>query len=224
MKPPHPPCDCAARWTGVDPARQPPVHCGAPRLPDAGFTLVELVISLALMGFVLGLIAVAVRVLTTGFDKGAAVVVEQEMLSRAVEVLRSDITGMQRTVRREERRQSYVFQGGNDVMRYVVNEPGYPSEPGPYAITLVARSSGSAGSLTRSRAPIGGALFDIDRLAYSDDVVLIEGPFRVEFSYQERRGQKPGWVNSWLDRNRTLVAVVAAYLIMRGIVFLAVRR
>jgi general secretion pathway protein J len=168
---------------------------------DAGFTVIELIITLALMGFVLVAIGTAVRVISRGFDKGSALISEQEMLSRAAAVIRDDIARMQRHILRDDRRLSYAFRGEEGALRFVVVEPPYPSEPGPYAVAYATSVGGGVGRLVRSRAPIGGSLFDIDRLDYKDAVTLIEGPFSVAFSFRDAKSTSGAWSKVWLDRN-----------------------
>lgn len=175
-----------------------------PRPPEGanGFTIIELVITMALLAFVLSAIGLAVRVMSRGFDRGAEAVTQQEMLSRAIATLRNDISRMQRHVLRDDKRQWFAFRGDSASMYYVIEEPGYPTEPGPYAVQLQVRGPAGAVQLVRRRAPIGGSMFEIEQLPYKDEVVLIEGPYAVELSYRESRGGNPGWVKVWADRNR----------------------
>jgi prepilin-type N-terminal cleavage/methylation domain-containing protein len=169
---------------------------------QAGVTLIELVVALTVVALTLAAAATGLRLLGRSGDRGTQLIARHDMLSRGVDALRRDIERLERVVRRRERDAEFVFHGDEKSLVFVAVEPPVPSEPGPYFILYSVEQGGNGGTLVRSRAPYDGSAKDIRRLRTQDDVVVLEGPFSLRFSYFERKEGQDRWVSRWRHRDR----------------------
>ncbi len=186
---------------------------------ERGFTLIEMLIALALLTVILALVSGAFRTITNGWEHYARALVAQDMLLRARAILERDIATMQRVIWSGEKAIKYVFRGRTDALTFVAIAPPYPSTPGPYFITYAVapaisadgRAAGKA-ALVRSRTryhpeiksfaaldaaagadPEGGSVVR----PRTDNVPIIEGPFAYRFSYGAPDGTKWRWQSPW---------------------------
>jgi general secretion pathway protein J len=169
---------------------------------QAGMTLVELIVALAVVALTLGAAATGMRLLGRSSDRGARHITHQDMLSRGVDAVRRDVERMQRVVRTRERQAEFVFYGDAKSLIFVVVEPPVPNEAGPYFILYSVDESDGAGTLVRSRAPYNAAAINLNRLRGQDDVTVLEGPYSFRFSYFDSKAERERWRARWQDPSR----------------------
>jgi general secretion pathway protein J len=169
---------------------------------QAGITLVELVVALAVVSLTLAAAVTAMRLLGRSSDRGARHIAQQEMLSRGIDALRRDIERLQRVVRHHDGNSEFAFYGDDKSLIFVVVEPPVPSAAGPYFIQYTIEQGDAAGALVRSRTPYDAAAKDLRRLASQDDVTVLEGPYSFRFSYSEFGEGRQRWLARWQNPAR----------------------
>jgi len=167
-----------------------------------GFTLVEIMIALALTSFVLASLAGAVHVLGRSWTKNTQKLMRQDMITRALAILARDVHGMQRLMFEAASGNEFIFDGGSSGLQLVTVEPPYPSRPGLYFIRYRVVREGPGFALLRERAPFRPGLQRFDEIHYGDRVILIEGPYRYNLAYATISDKKTSWQNDWTHSDR----------------------
>ncbi len=178
-----------------------------------GFTLVELLLSIALIGLIMmlayGGLSSSIRAATSGDE-----MVERNNRLRAVHgfVRRQIANALPLTMRSAESLQDDLdlvrFEGGRDSIRFVAPMPGYLGHGGPHEQTLMFER--------------GELLFDHQLLQQSDDselaraiddrdpVVLLTDLRDVRFSFLQAAEEEdidPEWVDEWEEPAQTPLMV-----------------
>jgi len=172
---------------------QQPVH----RQSQQGFTLVEIMVALALTSFVLASLAGAVHVLGRSWTKNTENLMRQDMITRALAILSRDVHGMQRLRFDAGNDDEFIFDGGRDQLQLVTVEPPYPSRPGLYFIRYRVVREGRGYALLRERAPFRPGLRNLNDIDYGDAVILVEGPYRYIFAYATIGKKEINWQKDW---------------------------
>lgn len=171
-----------------------------------GFTLLELLIGMTLLGFIMSLAFSAFRLASTTWDAVSSRTesVTDEQLARSF--ARRLLEQVQPIRWKKAINQQVTFLGTAEALRAVVPLSGPLGAGGMNVIELSAGRSGKesreSGSLrfVLRRAPLhyGDASFT-DTLSNAEESVLLEGLQEVEFSYfgVEKPGAPPGWQSSW---------------------------
>jgi general secretion pathway protein J len=175
---------------------------------SAGFTLLEVLLALALTATIMSLAGGALQGLSRGAARSEAAAARIETVTRGLGALRMDLQRIERATQisgaGDKAAASLIFSGRQRTLTFVRIEPGFPTAPGSYLITYAARKDKSGNSqLVRIREPFDptsrrtrGAETD------SDEVVVIEGPYELMFSYfagAAVRGVRTGWRDTWSD-------------------------
>jgi general secretion pathway protein J len=170
------------------------------RRAEAGFTLLELLAAIAVMAIMLGSASTALSLLSDAAIRGANQTDRVDMLARGLAAVRKDIAGMRRVAITTKGKRRFLFEGEARMMRFVLIEPGYPSDPGSYLVTYSVRSGGGQTQLIRSREA-----FDYGRRKRDSkpkdpsEVVVFDGPYRLEFDYLARSLRGASWAPKWTD-------------------------
>ena len=169
---------------------------------QSGVTLVEIVVALAVVALTLGIAAGGLRLLGRSGARGAEVMARHDVLSRGLDVLRRDIERLERVVWKRGDTPELVFSGDAARLAFVAVEPAFPTEAGPYFLVYAVQQRHDGAVLARARAPYRTSIPDIRRLAGSESVAVIEGPYRLRFLYLERRDGRQRWLPQWSDPHR----------------------
>jgi general secretion pathway protein J len=167
---------------------------------DAGFTLLEVLAAIAVMAIMLGSASTALNLLSNAAIRGAIQTDQLDMIARGVAAVRNDIAGMRRVTITDKEKRRFLFKGEARMMQFVLIEPSYPSDPGSYLVTYSVRRGGGQTQLVRSREP-----FDPRRRRRDSEgkdpseVVVIDGPYRVDFGYLARTVRGFEWAAKWTD-------------------------
>jgi general secretion pathway protein J len=170
---------------------------------EAGFTLIELMVSLTILGVILALLAGALRVISKNWEANTDRIETLDMLSRAADILRRDAAGLQRVVTTSGgAAPSYVFTGAEDHLSFVTLEPPYPTASGPYFVDYSLARNGPAVELIRARALYRKGMESFPGATPANRVRLAEGSYRYRFAYADKSIGTAGWRSSWPDRLR----------------------
>lgn len=165
-----------------------------------GFTLVELLLAITLMGLLLALAYGGLRAAWKASASGQSMLEQSGKLRITHQFVRkqlnlmlplafeaSDDDGLERV----------VFEGGPGQVMFVGPMPGYLARGGPQ-VQLMQLVDGAEGiDLQFLHAPLQG--FERDLLNDVEPVVLLEGLGSASFEFMEldELGQPLGWVNDW---------------------------
>jgi prepilin-type N-terminal cleavage/methylation domain-containing protein len=183
-------------------------HIRAIRDPAAGFTLIEMLVAVALMSSVIAL-AMSLYTAISGTSRlGGAQASRMDMAARGLGALRHDVQRLQRVVEREKDKDQFVFTGKRGEISFPIVDPAYPTEAGSYVVTYKIRGQKQLSQLVRQRTP-----YDVvgdtarrqssrQRRQSEEEVVVMEGPYEFTFSYLERVDDKVRWVDNWTQATR----------------------
>ncbi|SFV29594.1 PulJ/GspJ family protein [Hyphomicrobium facile] len=173
------------------------------RRPDeAGFTLVELLVSITILSVVLALLGVGIRIFSTNWEANSKHIETLDMVSRSYDILNRDAAGLQRLINADGASPRYLFSGERDALSFVTVEPPYPSETGLYFVRYSAGSGDQGTELIRARAPYQPAMQTFPGATPANHVSLLEGPFAYRFSYAMANDGQKSWLISWPYQNR----------------------
>lgn len=165
---------------------------------QSGFTLIEVLVAVAIVAMMLGTIGTALRLMSDAASRGSRDVDRLDMVSRGLAAIRQDIARMERVVAMERKEARFVFEGAASHMSFVVIEPSYPSDPGSYIVSYSVRKYGGGAQFVRARD-----IYDPDKRTkrgVRDDaaeVVVLEGPYRFELSFLTQVGPRQQWSPRW---------------------------
>lgn len=170
----------------------------AARATQAGFSLIEALVAMALMGTVLAGLATVTAQWLPNWSRGFASVQRNELLEHGLERLVADLSTAQ-----------YVPFGGGSAhplfigsafsVTFVRPALGPNTRPGLEIVRIAeaADQRGTALVRTRARFTPAGPNDNAARLpSLTDPVVLLRAPYRVTFSYA---GEDRKWKNEWRD-------------------------
>ena len=169
---------------------------------EDGFTLVEVLVSFVLLGFVLAL-------LYGGFSYANQVFARTTELSSWTD----DVVQVQNLLR-DLISQAYpdVFQGSRDRVEFLAPVMRQGRENGLHKVVLQRESGDGSDKLTLTLSPVGKA-----ELREEEKFILMENIAEMEFSYFSKGGQgRPGsWVQLW-EKGQELPQAIRLSLITMG--------
>lgn len=163
---------------------------------DAGFTLVEALVSTLLMSIILVMLATITARWLPGWNDGLSRLQRVKVLALALDRLTDDLAAAQ-FISLGPQNSSPLFDGGRSSVTFVRTTLEPNAGSGLQAVRI-EQTSGEAGSvLVRSTAPLPigtGQATGADTLDFVNPVVVIRSPYRVSFSYA---GPDRLWRNNW---------------------------
>jgi len=167
----------------------------------AGFTLVEALAALVLMGLVLTALATATGQWIPNWSRGFARVQQSELLASALNRIVADLAVAEFVPPSRDTRQP-LFEGTERSVMFLRTALGPNTGPGLDIISIKETAERAGLALVRSRtafAPSASA-----QRGFEDPVTLLRAPYRISFSYSGRDGV---WRSSWLDASALPTAV-----------------
>ena len=166
---------------------------------EAGFSLIEAIVAMALLGMVLtGLASVTAQWLPN-WSHGFVRVQRNEVLQRGVERLVADLAAAEYVPLGSGDDAHPLFAGSALSVTLVRRALGPNTKPG-LEIVRIAEVAGARGPVllrTRARFTPAGADASDDHLPpLRDPVVLLRAPYRVSFAYA---GSDRAWKSAWQD-------------------------
>lgn len=176
------------------------------RNAEAGFSLIEALIALALMGLVLSSLATITAQWLPAWNRGFDRIQRTEMLGLALRRISADLAAAEFVFANREQRRP-LFEGSELAVTFVRTAIGPNAPRGLEVVRIGETANGRDLMLLRSRArfapsPVGASASEY--LHLTDPVVLLGPPFRLTFAYAD---QDLIWKPVWHDAVRLPVAV-----------------
>jgi len=167
----------------------------ARRAGIAGFTLVEALLAVALMGAILAAIATVTAQWLPNWNRGFARVQSSETLAAGLERIVADLAAAEFVTAGAGIRQP-VFDGTELSVTFLRTAIGPNTRPGLELVRIMETGSDKGLTTVRTRArflPLGRDGASVQP-APANPVVLVRAPYRVTFSYA---GPDRVWRNVW---------------------------
>jgi general secretion pathway protein J len=176
---------------------------------ERGFTLIEAIIALALMGLVLSALASITAQWLPNWNRGIGRLQRGEAVGIALQRIADDLAAAEYvTANRDTRRP--LFDGTELSVTFVRTALGPNAGPGLDVVHLGETKDHREFVTVRSRArfvPLAAGSSLNEQLHFNDPVVLLRAPFRLSFAYA---GADREWKTSWREANKlpTMIRVV----------------
>lgn len=164
----------------------------------AGFTMLEALVAVALMGIIMGVLATVTAQWLPNWSGGLLRIQRNEQLAIALDRLVLDLAGAEYVSAREPGR--WVFDGDESSVSFVRTALGPNDRTGLEFVRFSVLANNQGRALVRTRAPFAPLVGDgtglASKVAFSDPVVLLREPYHIVFAYAGANGV---WKNSWQD-------------------------
>jgi general secretion pathway protein J len=172
------------------------------RRRDAGFTLVELLLAITLMGLLLALAYGGLRAGWKASESGQRMLEQSGKLRITHQFIRKQLNLMLPLpfpVSDEQDGENYNFAGQSSQVIFVGPMPGYLARGGPQVQRMAFVDGENGLDLLFSHAPLQE--FEFTYLMEAEPVVLLEGLQSGQFEFLEldEEGFPIGWTTEWPD-------------------------
>jgi general secretion pathway protein J len=178
---------------------------------DRGFTLLEVLVAIALMGLVVGTFATLTAQWLPNWKSGLLRAQRSGKLAIALDRLVTDLSSAQ-FITPDRLSKRPLFQGDEKSVTFVRTAVGPNSRRGMEFVRIAEIADVLGPALVRMRAPFvpfSNADMSIERIAFADPVVLLRAPLRVAFAYAGPDGK---WSRSW--RNAGLLPIGVRFVVV----------
>src|SRR5579872_4686305 len=155
------------------------------RAREGGFTLIEAIVALALMGLVLSALASITAQWLPNWNRGVGRIQRDEAIDTALQRISADLAAAEYVPANRESRHP-LFDGSEMSVTFVRTAIGPNTGPG-LDVVHFGETADRRGLVTvRSRMrfaplPVGSTLSE--QIHFGDPVVLLRAPFRLSFAY-----------------------------------------
>ena len=160
---------------------------------DAGFTLLEALIAVLLMGVIMAALATVTAQWMPGWDRGIGLLQRTDILALALDRLVGDIA-VAEIVSPGPGNAPPMFDGNENSMVFVRTTLNPNAKGGLEFVKLGETSDERGPVLVRRTAPFVPNTESADAILYTSAVEMIRAPFRVTFSYA---GMDRVWRENW---------------------------
>ncbi len=171
------------------------------RAGEQGFTLIETIVALALMGLVLSALASITAQWLPNWNRGIGRIQRGELIGIALQRIAADIAAAEYVPANRESRQP-LFDGSELSLTLVRTALGPNAGPGLDVVRIGETKDRNEFVTVRSRArfaPLPGGSSLSEQLHFGDPVVLLRAPFRLSFAYA---GRDRVWKDSWHEAEK----------------------
>jgi len=171
------------------------------RAGECGFTLIETLVALALMGLVLSALANLTAQWLPNWNRGLGRIQRSELIGIALQRIGADLAAAEYVSANRDAR-GPLFDGSELSVTFVRTALGPNVGPG-LDVVRVGETSDRGGLVTvRSRAPfrplpLASSLSE--QIHFGEPVLLLRAPFRLSFAYA---GPDQVWKSSWHDSDK----------------------
>jgi general secretion pathway protein J len=176
------------------------------RVGERGFTLIETLVALALMGLVLSALANITAQWLPNWNRGIDRIQRSELVGIALQRIAADLSSAEYvSVNRDARYP--LFDGSKLSVTFVRTALGPNVQPG-LDVVRIGETTDRQGLVTvRSRTsfrpiPVGSSLSE--QIHFADPVVLLHAPFRLSFAYA---GEDRIWRDNWHESKKLPAAI-----------------
>lgn len=160
-----------------------------------GFTLLELMISIAILGIIILIVTGAVRLGFRSVDSGEKKIESLERIRASLTLMDSQIQSELPLTYDEDGSRKYYFRGSRDSVRFSTNYSLWGGEKGYVLVTYRVVPDGSGRQalyVSESALGTGGA---------SEEIKLLDAfsSISFEYFYKEPSEEKGSWVTEWTD-------------------------
>ena len=177
------------------------------RTGEAGFTLIETLVALALMGLILSALATITAQWLPNWNRGIDRVQRSEEVSIAMERIAADLAAAEYVPANREQKRP-LFDGSPLAVTFVRTALGPNAGPGLDIVRIGETTDQRRLVMVRSRAPFGplpsGSSLS-EQLHVANPVVLLRPPYRLSFSYA---GPDRVWRDSWHEADKLPASVM----------------
>jgi general secretion pathway protein J len=163
---------------------------------EGGFTLIETIVALALMGLVLSALAGITAQWLPSWNRGVDRIQRSEAIGVALERISADLSAAEYvSVNRDSHRP--LFEGSELSVMFVRTALGPNVGPGLDVVRLGETTERRELVTVRSRAkfvPLPQASSLSEQMHFGDPVLLLRAPYRLSFAYA---GPDRIWQNTW---------------------------
>jgi len=173
---------------------------------QAGFTLIETLAALALMGLLMSALAAMTSQWLPNWNRGFDRIQRSESVSIALDRISADI-GAAEYMRRNLQTKSVLFEGSKSSITLVRTSLGPNTGRGLELVRIAEAADRNGAVLTRSHAVFMPGVQEEPK--FTDPVVLLHAPYQLTFSYADA---DRGWKDSWRDSDALPAAVLLSVL------------
>ena len=162
----------------------------------AGFTLLEGLIAMALMGMILAALATVTAQWLPNWNRGIVRVQQSEQIALGLERVVADLAAAEFIPAGRETRQP-IFDGADRSVTFVRTAFGPTAGPGLEIVRIAEINSEREPTVVRTRTrfvPVTTGAVDRNQPNFADPVVLLRAPYRLSFSYA---GADRKWREEW---------------------------
>jgi general secretion pathway protein J len=178
-----------------------------PRYSEAGFTLIEALVALALTGLVLSALATITAQWLPNWNRGLDRIQRNELIGISMQRIAADLAAAE-FVPANAASKKPLFDGTALSVTFVRTALGPNAGTGLDVISLVETTDQGRLVTVRSRAPFAPLAVGVsilEQLHFADPVVLMRPPLRLSFSYA---GPDGVFRDSWRDMDVLPTAVM----------------
>jgi len=176
------------------------------RAGEGGFTLIETLVAMALMGLVLSALAGITAQWLPNWNRGLERIQRSELIGIALQRIGADLAAAEYVPANRDTRYP-LFEGSELSVTFVRTALGPNAGPG-LDVVRVGETTDRQGFVTvRSRAPfrplpLASSLSE--QIQFGEPVLLLRTPFRLSFAYA---GPDRIWKSSWHDSDKLPAAI-----------------
>jgi general secretion pathway protein J len=176
------------------------------RAGEGGFTLIETLVAMALMGLVLSALAGITAQWLPNWNRGLERIQRSELIGIALQRIGADLAAAEYVPANRDARYP-LFEGSELSVTFVRTALGPNAGPG-LDVVRVGETTDRQGFVTvRSRAPfrplpLASSLSE--QIQFGEPVLLLRTPFRLSFAYA---GQDRIWKSSWRGSDKLPAAI-----------------
>lgn len=176
------------------------------RTGEAGFTLIETIVALALMGLVLSALATITAQWLPNWNRGIDRIQRSEVIGIALQRIAADLAAAEYVPANRDSRLP-LFDGSELSVMFVRSSLGPNAGPGLDVVRLGETTDRKEFVTVRSRAkftplPSGSSLSE--QMHFGDPVLLLRKPFRLSFAYA---GPDRIWKSTWRGADKLPVMI-----------------